>query len=129
MAAMGSMTTPRRTGFGIPNIMPAVPATGDVRKQISERPRPPWAADVNPVTGLAAQIAGSDLRQSNNVTCAAWHGVGRYVKTAAPFSIGADGVDGEAPGIACSLRPRSPQYPVVGQRVCSGAAGSSLKSS
>src|SRR6185437_3907420 len=32
MAAMGSMTTPRRTGCGIANIMPAAPATGDARK-------------------------------------------------------------------------------------------------
>src|SRR6185312_8217677 len=85
MAAMGSMTTPRRTGWdcGIANIMPAPPATGDVRKQISERPRPPWAADVKSVTGLAAQSGAADFApmDNENVTRTAWRGVGRYVKT------------------------------------------------
>src|SRR6185312_1785214 len=42
---------------------PSTPAIGGVRKQISERPRPPWAAAGIRARGLAAQIAWSDLRQ------------------------------------------------------------------
>src|SRR5487761_668136 len=89
MAAMGSITTPRRI-CGMMDIMPAASAAGDVRKQISERPGPlpgrgresrHKAGRAKRHSRLCAnQKPGERFAPIENVTCTAWRGSSRYVK-------------------------------------------------